>query len=337
MMATYDDNLMRAYLLGGLPEAETEACDELSFTDEAFIARLQSVEDDLVDAYLQNELTGKELDQFQTYYLASPRRQEKVRFASSLQTFAAQEVMTVVPTVEDLPVVSVREPELGSFWQSLRSFFALPSLQFGMAAAMVLLLLGSGWLFLEMQRLRGQIGATQTERASLEQRERDLRTQIEQQRATNAQTVEQLNEELKRTQQQLEQLKQKQELAAQQAKVEPPAGEVIQSELLPQTRAMGNATTLTIPAKASSVLLQLVSPADDFALYQAELIASADAKVLWKSGKVKAQTSGEKRRIALRVRANLLPPGNYQIRLKGIAADGQSEELRKYAFKVVAP
>ncbi len=181
MNATYDNNLLRSYLLGALPEAETETCDELSFTDDAFVTKLQAVEDDLIDSYLQNELPGNEREQFQAYYLASPRRQEKVKFARSLQLFAERQVLapTMAPTVSFASAEPVRQPisETTSWWESLRNLFTLPNLtmQWGMAAALLLLLAG-GWLFTETQRLRGQMNAAQTEQATLQQRERELQS-----------------------------------------------------------------------------------------------------------------------------------------------------------------
>ena len=342
-MNANDNNLLRSYLLGALPAAETETCDELSFTDDAFVTKLQAVEDDLIDSYLQNELPQQERAQFQSYYLASPRRQEKVKFAQSFQSFAARQVLAPAP-VAAVPIAAaepVRQPisEVTSWWESLRNLFALPNLtmQWGMAAAALLLLLAGGWLFTETQRLRGQMNAAQTEQATLQQRERELQSQLEQQRTTNTKTVEQLNEELKRTQQQLEQLKQQQELAAQQAKQQTPVGlpNLLHVELTPQTRGIGKTVELTIPAKTDYAVLRLTTSEDDFQSYQAELLTQADQKLRWKSGKLKARSSGTARVIDVSVRAKLLPPGNYVVNLNGIAANGQAEEVSKYSFKVI--
>ncbi|MFN2493080.1 MAG: hypothetical protein ABR501_09385, partial [Pyrinomonadaceae bacterium] len=74
----YDDQTVTQYLLGSLPEAEAERFDELSFTDDEFADALMAAEKDLVDAYVQGELTGAELEQFKSHYLASPLRREQV-------------------------------------------------------------------------------------------------------------------------------------------------------------------------------------------------------------------------------------------------------------------
>ncbi|MDX6709984.1 MAG: hypothetical protein QOH96_1000 [Blastocatellia bacterium] len=76
------------YLLGVLPEAETERFDVLSFTDDEFADSTRVVEKDLVDAYVQGELAGDELEQFKAFYLAFPLRREKVEFAQVFQVWS---------------------------------------------------------------------------------------------------------------------------------------------------------------------------------------------------------------------------------------------------------
>ena len=88
MKTMYNNKDINAYLLGSLPAAEAEHFDELSFTDDDFADVLKTAEKDLVDAYVHGELTGAQLEKFQSYYLASPLRREKVYFANAFQDFA---------------------------------------------------------------------------------------------------------------------------------------------------------------------------------------------------------------------------------------------------------
>src|SRR5688572_18920006 len=85
---TYTSEVIMSYLLGSLPEDEAERFDELSFTDDEFAESLQAAEKDLIDAYVQDELKDAELERFKSYYLASPVRREKVKFAQAFQVFA---------------------------------------------------------------------------------------------------------------------------------------------------------------------------------------------------------------------------------------------------------
>ena len=76
---------IRAYLLGQLPEPESERLDELSITDGECAERIRAVELDLVDAFARGELHGVVLEQFRSTYLTTPRRREATRFAQALQ------------------------------------------------------------------------------------------------------------------------------------------------------------------------------------------------------------------------------------------------------------
>lgn len=84
---TNDEQLITEYLLGSLPEAEVARLDELSFTDDDFNARLESVEKDLIDLYARGEMSGAMSEKFTSHYLASSRRREMLGFAQAFQIF----------------------------------------------------------------------------------------------------------------------------------------------------------------------------------------------------------------------------------------------------------
>ena len=78
-----DDQQLVRYLLRLLPEDEADRLDEMSISDDGLAWRLREVENDLVDAYVRGALTGETLQRFESSYLSSERRREKVRFAGS--------------------------------------------------------------------------------------------------------------------------------------------------------------------------------------------------------------------------------------------------------------
>ena len=78
------DEQLEDYLLGRLSDAEAEQFDELSIADEEFAWRLHTAENDLVDAYVRDTLSSETRLRFEHFYLASPRRRERVEFARSL-------------------------------------------------------------------------------------------------------------------------------------------------------------------------------------------------------------------------------------------------------------
>src|SRR5579862_7073479 len=90
MLEPTDQNVLRRYLLGDLPQAEIERMDELSVTDDEFSDRLLTAEDDLVDAYIHQELDEPSLARFKAHYQNSVRRRQKVQFAEDFAAFAAR-------------------------------------------------------------------------------------------------------------------------------------------------------------------------------------------------------------------------------------------------------
>ena len=76
-----DDRQLVRYLVGLLPEEEAERLDEQSIVLDEVAARLSCVENDLVDAYVSGALEADILERFESFYLTSPQRCEKVKFA----------------------------------------------------------------------------------------------------------------------------------------------------------------------------------------------------------------------------------------------------------------
>lgn len=342
MITPDDDKLMRQYLLGNLPDAETEVCDERSFLDDEFAARLQMIEDDLVDAYVRGELAGEELAQFQTYYLASPRRLERVRFAQSFQPFVEQSQHSIEQkTMSGRPVAiaEVRaqaaeaepdalEPKEGTTWlKSLLGLFTIPRLnmQWGLAAATLVLLVGVGWLVFESRQLRQQIRQNEADRIALQQRERALETEIAKQQTDRAD----LEAKLRQAQEERARLEQERERLHQ---AEPSFAFLL---LTPSTRGGGGESKdLKISPAAQTVKLRAEFRSDDYPSYRAELRTQADDQLVWRRERLKARAKNGIKIIDLSLRADLFKAQRYQLHLKGVTASGE-EDLPVYSFKVV--
>src|SRR2546428_12517365 len=81
----HDPQFLTQSLLGSLADTEAERLDELSITDDEVAWRLTAAENDLVDAYVRGELSGEALRRFETHYLSSQKRRDKVRFGPTLR------------------------------------------------------------------------------------------------------------------------------------------------------------------------------------------------------------------------------------------------------------
>jgi hypothetical protein len=78
------DSILTAYLLGELP-AEGEAEIELRYLEyEDFYQQLMLAEEELIEVYLRGELDPKRRDRFETHFLRSPSRRERVETARAL-------------------------------------------------------------------------------------------------------------------------------------------------------------------------------------------------------------------------------------------------------------
>jgi len=312
-----DEARLTGYLLGSLPEDEAERFDELSVADEDFAWRLRIAENDLVDAYVRGELSGETLERFETHYLSSAKRREKVRFAGALRLL--EDRLAASP---EGAAPATRLAGSGSKERPPRHFPA-PRLTAAMrlapagllAAAALLLLVPAGYLFFANLRLRRELTRVQTQRASLESRARDLQKGLE------------------RPPVEVPALRQPEGAVASR---EPIAKlQVLSFVLLPQTRGPGRVETVSVPPGTDAVSLQLQLESDEFPRYRVALRTAASDRPVWRSGSVRSARAGDGRAVTITVPAALLTPRHFSAELTGLRAAGGAEPVGSYAFRVV--
>jgi hypothetical protein len=101
------DERITAYLLQELTEEEAERFEEQCFAEEEWPAELESAEQDLIDAYLNNKLSKKRRLRFEENYLTTDVRKARVLTAHSFHK--------VLPP-PSLRKVTLRK-KLQAFWQ----------------------------------------------------------------------------------------------------------------------------------------------------------------------------------------------------------------------------
>jgi hypothetical protein len=89
MTRDVDDDGLRGYLLGRMPEAEAEALEEAYFEDPEVLARVRAAEDDLLDDYAAGRLAPDERAAFEGRYQASPPLRRRVLAARALHRAAS--------------------------------------------------------------------------------------------------------------------------------------------------------------------------------------------------------------------------------------------------------
>jgi hypothetical protein len=322
-MSEDSDNKITQYLLGTLPADEAERLDELSITDDGFAEALKVAENDLVDAYVRGELTGWQLERFQSFYLASPLRREKVKFGNALRTFVDTPASFQPSTEQKTLPASVPAAKRRSLWELLTT----PSrvLQFGTALATLALVIVGGWLVLQNIRLRQQVTATQMRRDALTVREQQLLSELERERQASVSS----QQELSRVREE------RQQLEDQLSKTQPPSSlpeaSVAVVRLVPQMRGASQVQTLSVLPQTQRVATHLELEATDYPVYRVALVEASSDRVLWRSGLLKA---GADKTLRVSFPANLLKPQTYLMRVSGVSIGGQSETVADYPFRV---
>jgi methionine-rich copper-binding protein CopC len=136
------DERIIAYLLEELPEEELERFEDECFAQESWPNEINLVEEDLIDAYLRNELTPERRQRFERNFLTTEARQERVSMAAALlrqvdEYNAASQTVVAVPPAEPTWTERFR-----AFWSSQTWTFRTAT-----AIAIVAVITGALWFF----------------------------------------------------------------------------------------------------------------------------------------------------------------------------------------------
>lgn len=300
------DKQLIDYLLGLLPEDEADRLDEASIADDAFAARLRDVENDLVDAYIVGALSQARRTEFEAFYLASPRRREKVEFARRFLTAVDRTAASAAPAP-----VAVRPRRYIRCWQ----------------AAAAVLLVACGALMFQNLRLRTAMNDATQKLASSAQREQTATRELEEARAVvvqppvvsapaNPATLEKGPSPVAR------------------GGDSAPARVPVAIVLLPQTRSVGPLPTVAVARGADRVAFELRIEMNDFDRYEVALKDPITNRTLWRSGKLSASSHDGAFAVRVGLPARLLDKQRYVFELSGIAETGQVEVSGNYLFQV---
>ncbi|HKP86507.1 MAG TPA: CHAT domain-containing protein [Blastocatellia bacterium] len=89
MIQESDEINIRKFLLGELAEKDQERVEERLMTEAEYFDLLQVVEDELIDDRVNGELPREEQERFDAYFLSTPERHEKVKFAEAFKECVA--------------------------------------------------------------------------------------------------------------------------------------------------------------------------------------------------------------------------------------------------------
>jgi hypothetical protein len=118
MRPATEEEILKRYLLGELPQDEQTRLEENLLTENELLDELLIAEDELIDGYLSGALSETEAASFESHFLLPPERGRKLRFARALRKYiVADETAAKALTGEETPIESVDDstPAPGSW------------------------------------------------------------------------------------------------------------------------------------------------------------------------------------------------------------------------------
>ena len=315
------EKLIAQYLLGELPEEQQVEIEDRAFADKEFLASITAVENDLIDEYVRGEMPDAVRRQFESLFLASAERRKRVQFAKALTQV----------TKESRVQKSIAAPVAVSWRDSLEAFFRSlnPVGKFAMAAVVLVVVAGGGWLVMETWRLRNQLTTLQAENQSRQ----NLEQQVELQRRRNEELTARLNQEKQQREQSEEALRQLSETANANTPAPPPV--IASLTLLPGiSRGGGDRPSLVLAPDARLVRLQIgIDPEEQYKTFAVDL-RSVGGQHVWTRGNLTARNGRRARSLGLTLPATALRPGEYELKLSGVTDTGATEDVGFYYFVV---
>jgi anti-sigma factor RsiW len=113
------------------------------------------------------------------------------------------------------------------------------------------------------------------------------------------------------------------------------SGAVWAVELTPGlTRDGGETRKFAVPANTGTVRLQLDLAEDQYQSYEA-ILQDADGRTLTTSKSLKTQPANGRTAVLLDVKSNMMPAGDYRVKLNGLSSKGEAESVANYSFRVL--
>lgn len=323
-----DAQTLTQYLLGSLSASETERLDELSVTDDEVAEALKSVENDLIDAYVQDELDEAARAQFKTYYLASAMRRERVAFAQAFQAQAGKSLTSQATTAQAETAAEsqteVAPAEVAPRRKGRTIFSALgfdvsrPAWAWGVVVAASALFVVGAWLIFNNVRRQPRPAPAEARRNEPEQQAPEAQKESAEQRTTAAQPPDEPTQPDERTQNERGSSAQEQTppeqtpVAGQQRAVRKPspsgAGGVASFILAPQVRGAGRMPAISIPTDARRIVMRLRLEPNEFTTYRVSLLDETGSQTLWRSSQLRARATAGGKILTLSLHARLLRP-----------------------------
>ena len=288
--------------------------------------RLEITEDELIDAYVNDELSAQERRQFETRLLTSQRIADRVNFARALALLAVSQS----PVQAGGPVPAVLKPK-AQWWEVV--FGRSAAFPTALAACAGIILIAAGFLLFSWFQLRRESQQLATERTFLQrQKEETDRSQLEQRT-----TLEQRAADLQKEHELL--AEERKRINAGQDSLNPSikglSGAIVSLMLSPGVvRDAGKLPQIRVGSEAARVRLELLLQSSDYPRYQVAITDSRNRPVITQP-RLSAKKTGSGYVVSLEIPAKKLGPGTYLATLRGQLPNGKWEDVEEYLFRAV--
>ncbi|MCM3871184.1 MAG: hypothetical protein ND895_10900 [Pyrinomonadaceae bacterium] len=317
MKPDIQENLVRRYLLGDLPESDTNELEIQILRDDEKFEEMWEIENRLVDGYVRGTLSASDQERFERHYQASPVHRQRVAVAKNLVEEADRSGAAVAH-------VSAKESSGARLFEKFN--FSFLSWQFATVAAMLLFAVAGLWLFLDRSRLRHEQEQLRAESQSRQDREDALSQQLANAKAES----QKLESEIERLR------------VERNGSVQPPTQPeltqrpTIYSLLLSPMlmRSSDSPQTARIPSQTDQVRLQMRVDQENARRFQVS-VRTVEGRQVWEQQIKPRAGRATTSIISAQIPVSRLPVGDYILTLSAINSTGQPEEVNRYFFRVI--
>jgi anti-sigma factor RsiW len=306
------DETLRQFVLGALDDRARLAIEARLVTEPETFEALQLAEGALAEAYVDGELSPEDRQRFERYYLTTAERCRQVTVLRLVRD-RARPGFRAPPPVRTIVSMNPAGRRAASRMP--------PAWTLALAGSLCLAVGWSAWLMVQQASLEREFAAVTRHRA-------------DQQRS-----LAQMSEELARLSARTAGLDGSAIAASAGAAarrhglVSSPDAPVPEYQLragvLRGADALG---PVAIPSGAAVVRLRLPLPDPAFPTYHAAVFGE-DGRELWSVSRLVADTTSGARALCVVAPSELLPPGDYEVRVTGVASDGRQRAVATYPFR----
>jgi hypothetical protein len=154
MSPTEHNSEVKKYLLGVLPQEAQQQVEQRLLTEAGFLEELLLAEDELVDQYICDALSGEDHDRFEHHFLSTPERFQKLKFGRALSRYVSEKSEGAVtePADDGLSGGIASTPAGLTLTERLRVFWGGQGWGMRTAYALAALALITGALWLSLPR-----------------------------------------------------------------------------------------------------------------------------------------------------------------------------------------